>query len=220
MSRIKGANSDYQFSAAEGRIVEQKDTQTGKWTEKLFLQIFLCPYEMPSLVEPPVGPDQQPVAKPCVGLSAECPHGSGSRGHTLIYLHEDEGIRLQTDNNQLIIDQAGSIKLLPTRRVEVGGSLVVNGQTDLTGRLAINGPTEVAGSLVVKGQDNREVRLQVAPDGGVAIQANGASVAIDRDGNVDLTPKGRVKVSGNLEVTGELTLSAAMLAKLKEALAK
>jgi len=103
MVRLKGANSDYEYSSQTDGIVD-------KTTERpeLFLQIFICPYDMPSRIEKPHN------GKWCIGTDQNCPHEGNKSGHALINLHQKEGISLITDNNnKLSVTQEGNIELIP-----------------------------------------------------------------------------------------------------------
>ena len=85
--------------------------------------------------------------------------------------------------NQLVVDQAGSIRLEPA-----------------------GGRAEVSGDLVVRRPDGGEVRLEISAER-VTLRHAGAEVSIDRSGDIELrTAEGRgtVRVHGDLEVDGEI----------------
>ena len=177
MVRIKGENSDYKYNLETGNIHEVQPQP-----EHLYLQIFLCPYDHPSSVE-----EHQGEETCCQGTDHQCPeqeHGS-SDGHALIRLDQKQGISLVTDNhNQILVNQTGKIQLSPSS----------------------GGQVEVNGALVVQQKDGQNVMLEIS-DSGVFIQAvGGAKIHLDHQGNIDLfpAPGGKVRVNGDLEVTGKV----------------
>lgn len=160
MVRIKGANSDYVYTGNPQEFIkEQKDA------DPLYLKIFICPYDMPSRVEPNQG-------QVCEGTDAECPHGENSSGHALICLHEKEGISLVT-NNQIAAQ----------------------------------------GIFVVKTQDGKDILLEVSSQSISMKISNGAEITINQQGDIELSPgnHGKVKINGDLEVTGEITTAVSKL---------
>lgn len=202
MVRIKGANSDYVYVGDPAQPIEER-----KDADPLYLKIFICPYDMPSSVEPNDG-------AVCEGTDADCPHGASSShakdspGHALISLHQYEGIKLVADQgNQLVVDnQSGHIRLAPTAQgqVQVQGQLVVqtaDGEALLTVSpqgIAVQGPITL---------NQGALTIQAAADG-IHVQAdNGAEIQMTAQGDIELTPHptGSVKVHGNLDVTGEIT---------------
>ena len=120
MVRIKGANSDYKYSAGKVEKVEPQP-------EKVYLKLFICPYDQPSSVEPNEG-------NCCNGIDRTCPNQGKKQGHALIQLHQEDGIQLVTDNNnQIVINQKGNIQLLPSPggQAEVNGALLVKQQNQV-----------------------------------------------------------------------------------------
>jgi hypothetical protein len=106
MVRLKGANSDYEYSVKTNGIIDKTKEEKGK-PDPLYLQIFICPYDMPSQVEPNDG-------KFCQGTDKTCPNKDKRSGHAAISLHQKDGISLVTDNNsKLLVDQEGAIQLIP-----------------------------------------------------------------------------------------------------------
>lgn len=97
MVRIKGVNSDYQYSIEEKKILEDK-------TNTLYMRIFICPNDQPSAIE------QREEKACCEGQSATCT-GSEKSGHAAVELHQKNGIYLQTDGAVLQLDQAGKVIL-------------------------------------------------------------------------------------------------------------
>ncbi|MEH2168013.1 MAG: hypothetical protein V7K41_15315 [Nostoc sp.] len=206
MVRIKGANSDYVYTGnPKALIEEQKDA------DSLYLKIFICPYDMPSHVEPNDG-------EVCQGTDAECPHGENSFGHALICLHEKDGISLVTNNQ---ITAHGSFVVKPENsqelfKVEPQGT-TIQGVLDFNGGLRLSHDErelskavilEIADntSLIIKSQAVQDVVLEIS-DKCISMQmSNGAKININERGDIELSPsnKGKVKINGDLEVTGEI----------------
>ena len=97
MVRIKGANSDYEYSTTEEKKKNQVISVKPQ-PEELYLKMFICPYDQPSVVEPNEGKD-----KCCHGSDSNCPNQGKKQGHALIHLHQQRGIELVTDNNLIIV---------------------------------------------------------------------------------------------------------------------
>jgi hypothetical protein len=186
--RVKGSNSDYVYAPEAQSVVEVENLKD----IPAYLQIFICPYGMPSPVdqvkEPPFL-SQDNKAHTCDGVSDTCPRrtlfpNQPYTGHAKIRLHQTEGITLTTDNNnQLTLDQAGVIKLASTKQVEIVGDLLAR-------------PAGAPG-----------VQLNISK-GGVSLQVGEAVVSIDDQGNINLKSQkqARVSVQGNLVVTGDITI--------------
>jgi|SRR5919202_3874489 phage gp45-like len=182
LGRIKGANSDYKYFENKGIIAEDPEASSA------YLQIFICPYREPSRVE-----QHQGQGTWCEGRDETCPHrktveAPAAPGHALIYLHQEEGIKLVGDNgNQIAIDnKTGSIQLHPSAK----------------------GQAEVSGTFVVK-QKNDNVLLEIS-DKEVLIQLGGAKIRISPTGDIELsTPnqQGKVSINGNLTVQGDLKVT-------------
>jgi hypothetical protein len=206
MVRIKGANSDYVYTGnPEALIQEQKDA------DPLYLKIFICPYDMPSRVEPNQG-------EVCEGTDAECPHGENSDGHALICLHEKEGISLVTNNQiaakgSFVVKPENSQELL---KVEPEGT-TIQGVLDFNGGLRLSHEESEQGkaiilevadntSLMIKTQTGEDVVLEIS-DKSISMQmSNGAKIHINERGDIELSPsqQGKVKINGDLEVTGDI----------------
>lgn len=172
MVRIKGANSDYKYSAGKVEKVEPQP-------EKVYLKLFICPYDQPSSVEPNEG-------NCCNGIDRTCPNQGKKQGHALIQLHQEDGIQLVTDNNnQIVINQQGNIELIPSPggQAEVNGALMVKQQNELL--LEISDQTI---SLQLGG-----AKISLTPAGKIEIS----------------TPnqQGEVKINGNLTIQGNLTVT-------------
>ncbi|MBD2110047.1 hypothetical protein [Nodosilinea sp. FACHB-13] len=89
MVRIKGANSDYTYmgTPAEAPIRENKRASP------LYLEIFLCPNDMPSSVEAPHNGHW------CQGTDGDCPAEEHRQtGHAKIRLDQHTGITLSAKN--------------------------------------------------------------------------------------------------------------------------
>ena len=178
MVRIKGANSDYEYSVAN-ETVQAVDPQP----EKLYLKLFICPYDQPSSVEPNEG-------NCCNGIDRTCPNQGKKQGHALIQLHQEDGIQLVTDNNnQIVINQKGNIQLLPSPggQAEVNGALLVKQQNQVL--LEISDQTI---SLQLGG-----AKISLTPAGKIEIS----------------TPnqQGEVKINGNLTIQGNLTVTGKII---------
>ena len=97
MVRIKGSNSDYTYvgDPVEAPIQENKDVSP------LFMEIFVCPNDMPSRVEAPHENGW------CDGTDAGCPGGDRT-GHAKIRLEQGKGIILSAKNTDAlqVSDQA------------------------------------------------------------------------------------------------------------------
>lgn len=172
MVRIKGANSDYKYSAGKVEKVEPQP-------EKVYLKLFICPYDQPSHVEPNEG-------NCCNGIDRTCPNQGKKQGHALIQLHQETGIQLVTDkDNQIVINQQGNIELIPSPggQAEVNGALMVKQQDELL--LEISSQTI---SLQLGG-----AKISLTPAGKIEIS----------------TPnqQGEVKINGNLTIQGNLTVT-------------
>lgn len=107
MVRIKGVNSDYEYSIEQGKIQEKKP-------DELYMRIFICPNDQPSTIDQRKSPDC------CKGKSADCPGdkkpgdkepGYKKSGHAAVELHQKQGISLQTDGAELRLEQGGSLVL-------------------------------------------------------------------------------------------------------------
>lgn len=172
MVRIKGANSDYKYSAGKVEKVEPQP-------EKVYLKLFICPYDQPSSVEPNEG-------NCCNGIDRTCPNQGKKQGHALIQLHQEDGIQLVTDNNnQIVINQKGNIQLLPSPggQAEVNGALLVKQQNQVL--LEISNQTI---SLQLG-----EAKISLTPKGDIEITTSKS--------------KGEVKIEGNLTINGNLTVT-------------
>jgi hypothetical protein len=188
--RIKGANSDYKFQGSDVQEVKEN----GQRPSKLYLDIFLCPKGKPSTVE---------AEKDCCsGTKDSCP--GKAEGHALIELDKDDGIKFQTDNNQLVLHQEAA------KGIEFSGILTTSGQITATNSLTVKNKTA-------------QVSLQIDAKGQVSLQAYDTSITIDASNNLVLKTPGKVSVNGNLEVNGDLkigslNLTADQIDKLKQLL--
>lgn len=97
MVRIKGVNSDYQYSIEQKKILE-------KHPDELYMKIFICPNDQPSAI------DQREKEACCQGTSLSCPDGKKS-GHAAVELHQKNGISLKNDGVELRLEQGGSLVL-------------------------------------------------------------------------------------------------------------
>jgi hypothetical protein len=197
MVRIKGANSDYIFDAKTGRIEEQSKDQP------VYLKIFICPNDMPSQVEPPQD------SKWCQGVDATCPHSNKQAGHALIYLHQTEGIALETPHTiaakgQFVIEPKAKKTVFQATEtgVTIAAPLTVTKPMTVTEAITITAPLTLKTKPENGTQmtiDSQEITLQTA---------DGAKIQIKGD-LLEITPSktGKVKINGNLDVTGEITMA-------------
>lgn len=173
MVRIKGANSDYRFNLETQQIEELKPLPT-----PTHLDLYICPYDMPSPVEQPV---ENPAANEgnkgwCEGQDSHCPSDQGSAGHALVRLHQTDGIALITDkSNQLIVDQSGRIVLRPA-----------------TGQVVLE---------KASGSDRTPLHIQSTDTGWSLQLQNGPQLHFSNAGSIRLVPT----ASGQVEVDGALT---------------
>jgi hypothetical protein len=220
MVRIKGTNSDYVYTGNPQELIkEQKDA------DPLYLKIFICPYDMPSRVEPNNG-------EVCEGTDEECPQGENSAGHALICLHEKEGISLVTNNQ---IEAKGTFVVKPEKGKEllkVGQEgITVQGAIDMNGALSVNHHESPRGkelvlevsentSLVIKTKGGKDVLFEFSAQGISMQVTNGSKIEINSQGDIELSPSntGKVKINGNLEVTGDVTVAGQKLPNSSEAI--
>lgn len=167
MVRIKGANSDYTYvgSPAEAPIRENKRASP------LYLEIFLCPNDMPSSVEAPH------EGHWCQGTDGDCPSEAPRQtGHAKIRLDQHSGITLSARDTPAlrvsdqritaaiaIDDQPEVIHLAITpagihlqtpegASIQLSGSAITltpgpHSQVTINGNLTVNGDLSLAGHL-------------------------------------------------------------------------
>ncbi|MBC1195767.1 hypothetical protein H0901_10970 [Microcystis aeruginosa BLCCF158] len=184
MVRIKGANSDYEYSSEKREVIA-----VNPQPEELYLKIFICPYDQPSVVEPNEGKD-----KCCHGSDSTCPNQGEKQGHALIHLHQERGIELVTDNNnQIVVNQKGNIQLIPSP----------------------GGQAEVNGALLVKQQN--QVLLEISSQK-ISLQLGGAKISLTPKGDIEITTseqKGNVTIGGNLTINGNLTVTGEIVGDVR-----
>ena len=183
MGRINGVNSDY------GRIkgvispmpspmpapVSPAPTPPPQW-KTLELKLFICPENIPNRLEADTSV--------CEGLNTSCPaHGAG---HALVQLHENDGLRLVTDNNNCLqLDQSGNINMTPAT----------------TGKVVMTGNVEIRNGVLNILDAGGNPFLSVA-NSAFNLNINGLSMNIDASGNLTITPppSGKVTINGDLNV--------------------
>jgi hypothetical protein len=182
MVRIKGSNSDYVFDLGTGQIQEQSKDQP------VYLKIFVCPNDMPSQVEKPYG---DKAGNWCQGTDAECPDPNKKNGHALICLHQTEGIALVTPNP---IVAKGPFQVQP------------NGQQSVFQVTETN--CVVTGSVVLQTSQGKGFQISVSSEG-IVLQTPDAAMIRLTNNSIEITPgkTGTVKINGNLDVTGEITMA-------------
>jgi hypothetical protein len=152
MVRIKGANSDYVYTGnPEQPIQEQKDA------DPLYLEIFICPNDMPSRIEKHEG------NRYCEGIDETCPDTSPNKksGHAKIRLDQKTGISLVT-KNQIVAKGNFAVEIDPDKKlievtdkeitVSLGGTTIKildNGDIQLSGEN--DKPVQITGNLTIAG---------------------------------------------------------------------
>lgn len=201
MVRIKGANSDYIFDANSGQIQEQSKDQP------VYLKIYICPNDMPSQVEPPHN------GQWCQGIDATCPHPDKKPGHALISLHQTEGIALETPNTiaakgKFVVQPKGKPPVFQAAEsgVTVSAPLTVSSPLTVTDLLTITAP------IALKTQKDNGTQLTINSQEFTLQTADGTKIQI-KGNQVEITPgaTGKVKINGNLEVTGDITMAGKKL---------
>lgn len=174
MARINGVNSDYKWM---GDGVQPVELESGgrlidgtRYPDPLNMKIFICPYKENSALEA--------EGDTCEGTNTSCPNGSGSDGHAMIELHEENGIELTTDDgNQLAVKQDGNIVLHPTS----------------------SGAVEVHGQLIVKTSNGAQTVIDAA-SGRITLTAGSAEIVLNSNGQISIN--GNITLDGNLTVNG------------------
>ncbi len=182
MVRIKGCNSDYLFDLKTGQIQEQSKDKP------VYLKIFVCPNDMPSPVEEPY---DGKVDNWCQGTDAACPAPQKKTGHALISLHQTEGIAFVTPNP---IVAKGPFQVQPDGQQPV--FQVTNTDCLMTG------------SVVLQTKPDKGFQISVSDQGIVLSSPDAAMIRVTHN-TIEITPgkTGTVKINGNLEVTGAITMA-------------
>lgn len=182
MVRIKGCNSDYVFDLGTGQIQEQSQDQP------VYLKIFVCPNDMPSQVEKPY---DDKAGNWCQGIDADCPHPQKQEGHALICLHQTDGIAFITQNQ---IVAKGPFEVQPDGKQPVLQVTETN--------------CVVTVPVVLQTQQERGFQISVSPDGIVLKTPDAAMIHLNNN-SIEITPgkTGTVKINGNLEMTGKVTVA-------------
>jgi len=211
-NRVNGTNSDYRFYS-ETESIQSVLEKEKKWPDPLELKLFICPTGQKTSLQ------TDKPAETCTGVNSACP--TKSTGHALLQLHQREGIRLRTDNdNHIQLDQNGNIKLSPTAsgKIEAVGNVEVK---DTAGNLRLNiaqDTVQLAGRIELKygttslilEKDSVVVKvnnhsLEIKSNGEVKISSVGGGISMDANG-VTITPASNTKVSvvGDLQVSGTI----------------
>jgi hypothetical protein len=203
MVRIKGANSDYIFDAKSGQIQEQSKDQP------VYLKIYICPNDMPSQVEPPH------EGQWCQGIDGTCPHPAKQPGHALISLHQTEGIALETPNTiaakgKFVVQPKGKLPVFQAAEsgVTVSAPLTVTAPLTVSSTLTVTDLLTITAPIALKTQKDNGTQLTINSQEFTLQTADGTKIQI-KGNQVEITPgaTGKVKVIGNLEVTGEITMA-------------
>lgn len=171
MVRIKGANSDYTYVGTPQEAPIQED----KRASPLYLEIFLCPNDMPSRVEAPHGGKQGAW---CNGTDHHCPAPTGEirqTGHAKIRLDQERGILLSTKDTEVLQLSEQGIK----------AAIAIAGQSSLHLDISPAG-----------------IMLQT-PDG-ASIHLSDSTITLTPGPRGQVTVAGSLHVTGDLEVTGQM----------------
>ena len=185
MGRINGTNSDYVYDSAlpEPSIKEVYPASP----VAVEMSLFICPYNEDSRI--------QADSNFCVGDNHVCPNHSSpvsNTGHALVQLHQNQGIRLQTDYKaSLQLDQSGNIHLQPTQTT-------ANPQS---------------GKITFKKTSSNRIIMEATTSELIIQTSSGASISFKSNGDIELKPKsgrkvevvGSMHISGNLDVDGTIT---------------
>ncbi|MEM7713195.1 MAG: hypothetical protein AAF349_06375 [Cyanobacteria bacterium P01_A01_bin.68] len=158
MVRIKGANSDYKYVADN----PQQPIQEDKKASPLYMELFICPNDMPSKVEPNDG-------HYCQGTDENCP-SQENNGHAKIRLDQKQGIILSVKNTEAlrVSDEKIVLQVEPTEKENQSSTKIeitsdeINlkvGQTEIC--LKSNGDIELKGKVSITG-DNGDLILPEA----------------------------------------------------------
>ncbi|MEL6940299.1 MAG: polymer-forming cytoskeletal protein [Cyanobacteria bacterium J06598_1] len=198
MVRIKGANSDYTYIGVPETAPIKEDLNS----DPLYLELFICPNNQPSRVEPHEGD------RYCNGTDAGCPEKTHA-GHVKVRLEKDKGVVLSAkDVDALTVSDTAVTSAVP---LQVANALQVS-----NAEVKATAPLNVSKALTVT-VGNPPVTLKVSPDG-ISMQApGGAEVTIDASGAIalagntiisgNMTVSGNVNISGNVTVSGEVTVT-------------
>ncbi|MEK0179694.1 hypothetical protein [Microcoleus anatoxicus] len=146
MVRIKGANSDYVYDTGSQTIQEKPNA------DPLYLEIFICPNDMPSRVE-------KPHAKGfCQGTDETCPDPQKS-GHAKICLDQKDGISFVTKNRivaqgNFAVEHDGKRAIEVTERsitVSFGGTIIKIADGDIQLSSQNEKPIQISGNLAIAG---------------------------------------------------------------------
>ena len=137
MVRIKGANSDYKYVKDS-----QQSIKEDKQADPLYMELFICPNDMPSRVEANDG-------NYCRGTDEQCPSREKD-GHAKIRLDQQQGIILSVKDTealkvaeQKIVLQIGKantkIEITPEATILQTGKAKIclrsNGEIELQGKV-------------------------------------------------------------------------------------
>lgn len=166
MVRIKGVNSDYEYSIKTHQIQEVDPLPS-----PVHMKIFVCPNDAPSRI------DQREETKCCEGFSNSCP-GEQKSGHAAIALHEKNGVTLSADHGQFTLDQQGNLLLehhdqqTAVLKIEAqgfelqmsnGAKLTCDAQGNLKLAAAPNQTVTIDGRLELNGKLGSSFQSLIAP---------------------------------------------------------
>ncbi len=146
MVRIKGANSDYVYDTGSQTIQENLNA------DPLYLEIFICPNDMPSRIE-------KPHAKGfCEGTDETCPDPKKS-GHAKICLDQKDGISLVTKNRivakgNFAVEHDGKRAIEVTERsiaISFGGTIITITDGEIQLSSPKDKPLQISGNLAIAG---------------------------------------------------------------------
>ena len=158
MVRIKGANSDYEYVGDP-----QQPIKEDKNAAPLYMELFICPNDMPSRVEQHQGEDY------CQGTDAQCP-SQEQHGHAKIRLDQQQGIILSVKDtealkvsDQKIVLQVGAantnIEITSTEIKLRTGKAQVCLQNN--GEIALHGQVTIAGDLTLPEATKKQLQAEI-----------------------------------------------------------
>ncbi|HBL11924.1 MAG TPA: hypothetical protein DD379_11045 [Cyanobacteria bacterium UBA11162] len=181
MVRIKGSNSDYQYTGDPKTPIQENKT-----ANPLYLKIFICPNDMPSCIEPPHNGHW------CEGTDEDCPAEEKKLGHAMICLHQTEGISLITNNTvkakgSFAVESKGSEELLRVSEEGISFSTKFKDGKTLHLKIAEQEVSLQLGEAKVSITQAGDIELSTPNESGVMINGN-------------LTIQGNLRLNGNIEL--------------------
>ncbi len=166
MVRIKGPNSDYEYVVGD----PQKSIKEDKKADPLYMELFICPNDMPSRVEPNDG-------NYCQGTDETCPSHE-KNGHAKIRLDQQQGIILSVKNTealrvseQKILLQVGAVakanQVTTNIEITTEGISLQNGNTQIClksdGDIELRGKVHITGDLILPEGTKDRLTAEILP---------------------------------------------------------